>query len=71
MDKDVSVKILSKHIEKFFKLSSVYFAEGADKEKFAQWLASKCVEEGWIKIEEKMLKKTLHPLNMNERYLGG
>lgn len=71
MDSEVSVKILSKHMMKFFKLSDIYFAAGADKEKFAYWLADKCVNEGWIKIEPESLKKTLHPLNMNTRYLGG
>jgi len=71
MDDDVAVKILSKHIMKFFKLSSVYFAEGADKEKLAAWLAKKFIEEGWFKVTSEMTRETLHHLAMNSKYLGG
>lgn len=71
MENNVTAEILSKHIMKFFKLSSIYFAEEADKQQFANWLANKCVQEGWIKVEAKNLKKTLHPLTMNGKYLGG
>jgi len=71
MDDDIVVKTLSKHIVKFLKLSSAYFVEGADKEKLAMWLASKLVEEGWLKVTPEIVRETLHPLSLDSKYLGG
>jgi len=71
MDDDVAVKMLTKHILKFFKMSTTYFIEDVDKEKIAHWLAVNCVAEGWCMVGPENVRETLHALAINSKYIGG